>query len=134
MIKDVIKKYPILRKMFLYGFIGAFSAGVDALIFALFRNLNMSLYIANFISINVGVACSFLLNTYINFKAIDRILKRAVIFWIVGYCGLGLSMLIIYLCVTRAGLNEMVIKFFSILFVAAIQFVLNNYITYKRGK
>lgn len=129
-----MQKYPVIRKMFLYGIIGTVSAGADALIFTLLRKINMSLYVANFISINMGITCSFLLNTYINFRATDIILKRAVFFWIVGYFGLGLSMLIMYICISQAGMNEIFVKLFSIFFVAAVQFILNNYITYKKGE
>ena len=130
MINKTIKKYPIIKEMFLYGLIGGTSALLDALLFIVLRKIGLQIYVSNFISINAGIALSFVLNTYFNFKKTDNLKKRAVSFFSVGYIGLLLSFLILYIFVTKMNFNEVVIKLFSIVFVAAVQFVLNKLFTY----
>lgn len=133
MIRELLKKHPIVKEAIWYGIIGVISAGIDSLLFAFLRTISLNLYFANFISTNVGITCSFFLNTYVNFKISDSIWKRALSFFAVGYCGLGLSMLILHLGVTIYGLNDIIVKVCSVFIVAAFQFVLNKMITF-RGK
>ncbi|MDR2148306.1 MAG: GtrA family protein [Tannerella sp.] len=118
--------------MILYGIIGSISAGLDSLIFYLLRGLHWNLYVVNFISINTGITCSFFLNAYFNFRITDRISVRAIKFFIIGYCGLSLSMLIIFFGVEIMNYHDMTIKIISIFIVAAFQFILNKYITFRR--
>lgn len=93
----------------------------------------MGVFIANFISVNVGIIGSFILNTFLNFKVYDYLLKRAITFFIIGYCGLGLSMLIMYLGIEVFDYKELVVKIFSIILVALFQFILNKLVTYRKG-
>ena len=130
MIKNLIKKYPIIREMFLYGIIGGTSSMIDALLFILLRKAGLHIYLSNFISINVGITISFILNTFFNFKKKDNIKKRAFSFFSIGYVGLLISLLIFYIFVTKMHCNELAVKLFSIVFVAMVQFVLNKLITY----
>lgn len=130
MIKNLIKKYPIIREMFLYGIIGGTSSMIDAILFVLLRKIGLHIYLSNFISINVGITISFVLNTFFNFKKKDNIKKRAFSFFSIGYVGLLISLLIMYVFVTKMHCNEVIVKLFSIVFVAMVQFVLNKLITY----
>ena len=52
----------------------------------------------------------------------------------VGYCGLALSMLIVYLGGNVFHIGELITKVISIFIVAAFQFVLNKLITFKGDK
>lgn len=103
----ILKQSSIIKQIILYGFIGALSSGLDLLIFTLFTNIGINVYISNFISINVGIICSFFLNSYFNFK-----LTGGNVFHI----------------------GEFITKVISIFIVAAFQFVLNKLITFKRDK
>ena len=131
MIKLFKKYYSLLRQMFLYGVIGLIAAGCDSLLFIGLESLNLNQYATNFISVNVGITISFLLNSYINFKMTTKMGKRAVRFFIIGYIGLGLSTAILYLGTDVAGLDSTLIKLVSVVIVAAFQFVLNKLITFK---
>lgn len=130
----ILKQSSIIKQIILYGFIGALSSGLDLLIFTLFANIGINIYISNFISINVGIICSFFLNSYFNFKLTDRMLTRGLKFFMVGYCGLALSMLIVYLGGNVFHIGEFITKVISIFIVAAFQFVLNKLITFKGDK
>ena len=127
-----VARYRILKELVLYGIIGSFSAGLDSLLFFFLRELHWNLYLANFISINTGVTCSFFLNAFFTFKITDKMSIRAIKFFIVGYCGLTLSMFIFYLGVDIMNYSDMAVKIISVFTVAAFQFSLNKFITFRR--
>jgi len=132
MIWNLLFKYRrLIREIILYGIIGGFSATIDSIIFY-WLSQSINIYVSNFISINTGILISFLLNTYVNFKAKDKIRFRAVSFFSVGYTGLGLSMLILYIGVEVLNYREMFVKILSVFIVAAVQFTLNKMITFRR--
>jgi len=131
-VKSIIKKYPIILELFLYGIIGGISAGLDSLCFAFFDSLRWNIYSSNFISINIGITTSFFLNTYFNFKITNNIVKRAISFFSVGYIGMLLSMIILYVGTNLMNIKAMWVKLFSVVLVAIFQFILNKVITYGR--
>ena len=133
MIKRIFNQYPIIRQVFLYGIIGLFSSGIDSVCFIGLNYGNLNKYLANFISINVGILISFLLNTFINFKMTNKIGKRAISFFSIGYMGMLLSMLILYIGCDILNFSTVIIKIISVFIVAAFQFILNKLITYKKG-
>lgn len=130
----IIKKYPIIRELFLYGIIGGISATLDSLFFAFLDNLKINIYIANLISINIGITVSFFLNTYFNFKLKNNLIKRAISFFSVGYIGMLLSMLILYIGTNLINIKAIFVKLFSVIIVAMFQFILNKIITYREVK
>jgi putative flippase GtrA len=133
MIEQIINKHGVLLKqMVLYGLIGTLSAAIDSSLFILLRYLHVEIFLSNFISVNAGITCSFFLNTYINFKMTDKLLKRALSFYAVGYLGLLLSMGILLVFATELKFNEIIVKIISVFVVAAFQFVLNKLITYRK--
>lgn len=131
-IKELLYKYPILKEGFFYGIIGLTTSTIDSLTFVLLRNIGLGLFISNFIGINVGITLSFLLNTFLNFKQKDHLLKKCISFFTVGYVGLCISMLIMFIFVKKLECDELIVKVASIIIVAAIQFVLNKLITYRK--
>ncbi len=128
-----IKKYPIIKEMFLYGVIGGGTALVDTLCYTfLSRVFSLHELIANFIGVNVGIALSFVCNTFLNFKKTSKLKKRALSFFTVGYLGLLLSMLIMYVGVDLLQIFDIYVKIASVFIVAAFQFVLNKLITFGK--
>ena len=121
----------LFREMFLYGIIGGISALADTLVFYFLHQV-LNIYASNFISINIGITLSFFLNTFLNFKMTDKLLKRAISFYMVGYTGLLLSMVSLFVGVDWLNIDEMPVKICSIFIVAAFQFTLNKLITYRR--
>lgn len=134
MIKNLIKNHQILKELFLYGIIGFTCAGIDTLSFIILRKITVPLYIANFIGINVGITCSFFLNTYFNFKVKDKLGKRAFKFFAVGYIGLLISMILMYIGVDVLLYGEIFVKVLSVFFIAFVQFSLNKLFTFKKTK
>ncbi|GMO49738.1 MAG: hypothetical protein Pg6C_12660 [Treponemataceae bacterium] len=104
----------LAREIFLYGIIGVSCAGLDSAVFMLLRKIGVNLFVANFIGINLGMLSSFLLNTFINFKTKDRLKLRAAKFFAVGYCGLLLSMGVMYAGVRVFNFREIAVKLFSV--------------------
>jgi putative flippase GtrA len=129
----ISKARSFYREIFFYGVIGAGSAASDAIFYYLLtRFVRMEELSANAISVNVGIAISFLLNSNITFHKTDRIKKRATLFFLIGYAGLVLSTLILYVGVNLLNMNDLIVKFISIFFVAACQFLSNKKFTFSR--
>lgn len=123
----------LIKEMFLYGLIGGGSSLLDTFCYIILTHyFTCELYLANFISVNIGITCSFILNTYFNFKKSNKLGKRAISFFAVGYCGLGLSFLLLYIGANLLYINDIIVKLVSIIFVAAFQFILNKIITYSK--
>lgn len=132
-IKQILKRYPLLREIFLCGIIGCSTACLDSGIFLVLRKFHINLYLSNFVGNNVGITVSFLLNTFLNFKVKDCITQRMLRFFAVGYCGLLLSMFLMYVGINILFLKEITVKLISIIIVAVFQFILNKSFTYRRS-
>lgn len=122
----------LFREMFLYGIIGLFSATMDTLSFMLLsKGVNVPIMLANFLGVNLGIFISFYLNTYINFRKTDELKIRAFKFFCVGYLGLLISTVIMYAGINIMKAEQLYVKVFSVIIVAAIQYILNKFITFK---
>lgn len=126
---EKIKK--MFREMFLYGIFGVFSASMDTLSFYLLSKTTIPMIVVNFISVNIGITISFLLNSFINFRKTDKLKLRALRFYGVGYVGLLLSTLILWVGIEQLSFDKMGVKIFSVIFVAVIQYLANKFITFK---
>jgi putative flippase GtrA len=122
----------LIRQIFLYGIIGGGSAFLDFLLFSLmYKQFGLNKYFANGISVHTGIAMSFILNRKFNFKKIDRVLFRAISFYITGLFGLALSQGLLWL----GGIflfPVIMVKFMSIFIVAVVQFVINKLVTFNK--
>ena len=124
--------YFKFRNLILYGIIGCCSSGLDFLLYTLFVQVFGWHYIlSNCISVLAGITTSFTLNRNFNFKVKDKTRKRFAIFLTVGLCGMMLSNLILYVCISMMSLNKIISKLLSIALVVFFQFLLNKYITFK---
>ena len=127
--------YFKFRNLILYGIIGCCSSGLDFLLYTLFVQVFGWHYIlSNCISVLAGITTSFTLNRNFNFKVKDKTRKRFAIFLTVGLCGMMLSNLILYVCISMMSLNKIISKLLSIALVVFFQFLLNKYITFKPTK
>lgn len=124
--------YSKFRNLILYGIIGCCSSGLDFLLYTLFVSVFGWHYIlSNCISVLAGITTSFTLNRNFNFKVKDKTRKRFAIFLTVGLCGMMLSNLILYVCISMISLNKIISKLLSIVIVVFFQFFVNKYVTFK---
>ncbi len=102
--KDLwLKLYSKFRNLILYGIIGSSSALLDFTIFTVLTEvLDIYFLIANCISVTCGLTNSFILNRKYNFKVTDKTLKRALMFYTVGFCGLLVNSTLLYLFINYA--------------------------------
>jgi putative flippase GtrA len=129
------KLYCRFRHLILYGIIGSFSSSIDFAIFTLLVQIvGLHYLVANCISILAGITTSFFLNRNYNFKVKDNVRGRFAIFLTVGLCGLMLSNIVLYVCVSILDMNKLVSKLLSIVLVVFFQFLINKYITFKPSK
>ena len=133
--KKLLEKYKVLIKQLIsYGIIGGISSGLVFCVYVVLTHVGLNELIANLISVNIGIACSFIFNSVITFKMTDKKLKRCAKFFLVGYCGLGLSTLILFIGTKIFLANEIIVKLISVFIVALFQFVLNKLITFRGEK
>lgn len=123
----------LIKEIIVYAIIGGISAGLDSILFAVISMIGVNLYIANFISVNIGIITSFILNTRFNFKIKDNIQKRLIRFLTIGYVGMSISTVILYIGKELWGIDEILVKLISVVVVAILQFILNKLITYRKG-
>ncbi len=134
--KELIKKvYKKFRNLILYGVIGSSSALLDFTIFTILTELFGVYYlVANCISVTCGLTNSFILNRKYNFKVTDKTLKRAVMFFFVGFCGLALNSALLYLFITYVHLARPIAKLCAIVIEVLLQFTVNCLVTFKKTK
>ncbi len=120
------------REIILYGLIGGGAAGTDTLLFWMLSKA-ISPFVANCVSVTMGITISFLLNTFINFKVKDKFFIRAVSFYAIGFTGLALSSLLLYLGIELLQMDNLIVKIISVFVVAAVQFTLNKLVTFRKG-
>ena len=132
---DLIKKlYKKFRNLILYGVIGSSSALLDFTIFTILTELCGIYYlIANCISVTCGLTNSFILNRKYNFKVTDKTLKRAVMFFFVGFCGLLINSTLLYVFINYAHFITPVAKLCAIVIEVLLQFTVNSLVTFKRS-
>lgn len=127
------KHQRAVKELVLYGMIGGGTSMLDTVCYLLFtRTFAWNKFFSNVCSVHIGILSSFLLNTYFNFRKTDQVGKRAVSFYLVGCCGMGLSMILLYIGTEFFACSDIVIKISAIFVVALFQFVLNKCITYSK--
>ena len=115
------------RSFVLYQLIGASGALLDLLLFlALYNAAGVHEQVATAISTSVGIANNFLLNSYLNFRVRDGMLRRFLRFYAVGLVGIGLVAVLLLVFHTWLGVDANVVKVVSLPVVAVLQFLLNK--------
>lgn len=133
---DLLKQlYKKFRHLILYGLIGSSSALIDFLLFTLLTEVFGVYYlVANCISVTCGLTNSFILNRKYNFKVTDKTFKRAVMFFMVGYCGLALNSTLLYVFINYALLAKPVAKLCAMVIEVLLQFTINSLVTFRKTR
>lgn len=135
------------KEIIKYGLVGVVGLGVEWLTFFLFRDfLGINFIVSHVLSSILAISNNFLLNSYFTFKTSDKLLKRGISFF--GIAGVGViistSLLPILVNVYSYGLQHFemmevsqkvvqnLAKLSGTVIVAAIQFVFNKYLTFKK--
>ncbi len=124
-------RYPILRNIFLYGVFGVLAFVLDysvslGLVKTVMKGIPEA---ASIIGNIVGFLFTFTTNTFWNFKVKGKFLTRAVSYGGITLLGMGISTVCIHLFKNK--MNFALLKLIVLVFVSAIQFVLNKLITYN---
>ena len=131
----IVHRRSFSRELIVYCIIGCTGAMLDLGIYVvLTRGLNLHYQFANFWGVTLGIVNNFFLNYFFNFKAKDRMFVRLVCFYSVGMFGWALSALSLWLHVEQFGVNEVVAKLGTIVFVTIVQFCLNKFVTFGNTK
>lgn len=128
---QISKHKALIRELFLYGVIGGSTAALDVVLFKVFRAVGIPLLIANFLSVSTAVGSSFILNAKYNFRKTDNLHKRAAKFFSIGYFGWFVQSIILWVGVGAMDFQDTYVKIFAVFVAAAIQYVLNKFLTFK---
>lgn len=130
---QIINKLNENQKQFiLYLIIGLSAATLDFVVFAGLYNLaHLDSKISTSISITCAIVFSFIFNARYNFKKSDKVVRRFVLFYLVGVVGLLISVGMIYVLSDLLGMDANLAKLISIPCLAVVQFILNKYITFS---
>lgn len=122
------------RELIVYCMIGCTGATLDFVVYAsLTHGVGLHYQIANFLSVSFGIINNFFLNRHFNFKVKDRMGARLASFYAIGMLGWALSAALLWLFVACFSINSLIAKLGTIVFVTAVQFCLNKFITFKKG-
>lgn len=122
------------RELVLYCLIGCTGVAIDYLVFTILtRCWDMHYQLANALSVSMGIGNNFVWNCWKNFKVKDRIFLRFCSFYSVGLVGLGISAGLLFLFVEIVEFNVWVSKLGIIFIVTTIQFLLNKFVTFRKG-
>lgn len=119
------------RNFLLYGLIGGFGVSLDTSIFLLLRHLELNYLAANFIGYSAGTCSSFLLNRKYNFKKLDLVHHRFLLFVIIAGVGFTISSILLYIFVNEFDLSAEYAKFVTLIPVIFLQFILNRRYSFR---
>ena len=115
------------RHFILYAFIGVVGVLLDLISFYILEHyFNVNYQLANAISTSIGITNNFLLNTFFNFRRLDKILWRYLKFYTVGVVGLAVTALFLYLLVEQFTWVAFYAKALTIGIVFLLQYGLNK--------
>ena len=92
----------------------------------------LDILISNIISSTLAVINNFILNSYFTFKVTDNKLKRFSSFAGIALVGMVISSMLLTLFIGVMKIDDMLAKAFAICIVAAIQFIINKFFTFKQ--
>lgn len=149
-----IVKQKSFRQLVKYGMVGVVGLAIDmGVYYLLVRKLsvhypfssfiskmlggNMSvgmldILISNVISSTLAIINNFLLNSYFTFKVTDKKLKRFASFVGIAIVGMIISSMLLTLFIGVMKMDDILSKIFAICIVAAIQFGINKFFTFKQ--
>ena len=129
---NALRRY---RELIVYCVIGGTGATLDFVIYSLLsKGVGIHYQVANIVSVSAGIINNFFWNYYFNFKAKDKLLRRLGSFYAVGMFGCLLSALLLWIFIENLGINPIVAKLGTIMFVTVVQFLLNKFVTFKKSK
>jgi putative flippase GtrA len=115
------------RTFVVYQLIGVSGVLLDLVLFlVLYNAAGMDAQLATVISTSAGIINNFLLNSFVNFRKRDGMLRRFARFYSVGLLGIGLVALLLLVFHDWLGVDANWVKIASMPVVAVFQFFLNK--------
>ncbi|WP_051249727.1 GtrA family protein [Maridesulfovibrio zosterae] len=120
------------RHLVLYILIGIWGAVVDFGSFYIINSILDEHYIvANTISSCLGILNNFIFNYKYNFKVNNNFIKRCIVFFAIGLCGMVVSNFVMLMLVEYCSLSSMFAKCTALCIVVAAQYTINRFVTFK---
>lgn len=122
------------KHLIIYCMIGCSGATLDFLLFTLLVSTTGIHYqFVNFFSTSCGIINNFFLNMYFNFKVKNHVFFRFLSFYGIGFLGILLAGACLYVFIECLAIPSILAKIFVIFIITVFQFLLNKFITFRRG-
>ncbi len=93
----------------------------------------LDILISNIISQTLAIINNFILNSYFTFKVTDNKLKRFASFGSIAIGGMVISSMLLTLFIGVMKMDDLLAKLFAVFIVAAIQFSINKFVTFRQA-
>ena len=131
-ISNTLRKKAV-QELIKYGLVGVVGLVIDVgIYYLLFDKCGVYYLVASVIGSTLAIINNFVLNSYFTFKVTNNKLKRFISFAGIAGVGMLLQTGLLALFVSVFSMNEMVGKIIAIVIVAAIQFIVNKFFTFKQ--
>jgi putative flippase GtrA len=125
---------PLGRRFAKYAVCGAIAVSVDFSIYSAMVWSHVDYQFANLISTIAGLSVSFTLNRAITYRVFDAPLRRAAMFFTIGFAGYILGSLALHLLIEDLHINPFIAKLVALALAVAAQFTLNSLITFREAR
>lgn len=120
------------RQVILYLIIGGSAAALDFFLFIVFyQSLHIQSAFATMASLMLSTVYGFLMNTFINFKTFDRLLRRFISYASISVLAALTSGLLLYIFTDTVGLNGIIVKALSLPLIAYAQYRMNRIYSFR---
>jgi len=114
-------------KLVKFGMTGVMNTAVDFFVFMLLSYVGVYTYLAQMISYSCGMLNSYIVNRSWTFKSRERFLSPQLVrFVISNFLQMILSVLLMWLLITKCGMVKMVAKIFATVIILLIGFFINR--------
>ena len=131
MLKNSFLHHFLDSTFYKYALIGVSGVVLDFILYTVLVQLGMSPIIASVISVSAGIINNFFLNAYLNFKKTSNLGRRFISFYLIGFTGVIISVLFIFVLHNIFGLHPLVAKLLSIVPIIIFQFLFNKSISFS---
>ena len=128
--------HQAFRQLVSYALLGCVCSAVDMLVFLALTSLgSLEPLAANAASVTAGLTLSFFLNRKYTFHVTDSPVRRYVVFFCVGLCGMFVQELVIAALTMQAAQpvsTPFVAKLVALVTAGLMRFVLNRSVTFRQ--
>ena len=121
-------------KLVRFGITGFMNTAVDFVVFMLLSYVGVYIYLAQMISYSCGMLNSYVINRSWTFKSKERFLSSQLVRFIISnFLQMLLSVVLMWLFITKLGMLKIVAKIFATAIILLIGFLINRIWVFRKS-